>query len=398
MTNQHVLTEVSAKEVLDAYKPGAFFLASPKSTLLAEGVFAKVPDADAENQLDSLPERVRQTLLEAKQAGIKHPIAAGAIPFDGRKASRLFVPKIVHTAGPLSFAESSAEKPQSNTYDIRPVPEPEGFMSGVEQGVFNITDGPLSKIVLSRTLHLTAEKDIDIPQAVKHLAQHNPRGYTFAADVTGTSETRKTLFGASPELLLSKNGTSILSNPLAGSRPRSADPAEDQRRAEELLQSAKDLHEHAVVVAAVAAALKPFCRVLDVPEKPSLIKTEAMWHLSTEVKGELSDPSTTSLELAIALHPTPAVCGTPTDAAREAIQDIEPFDRNFYTGMAGWCDAEGDGEWIIALRCAEAETRSLRLFAGAGIVAGSKPQDELDETSAKFRTMLRAMGLYQDEL
>ncbi|MBL3615429.1 chorismate-binding protein, partial [Bacillus sp. RHFS18] len=79
-------------------------------------------------------------------------------------------------------------------------------------------------------------------------------------------------------------------------------------------------------------------------------------------------------------------------------QDIEPFDRNFYTGLAGWCDAEGDGEWIIALRCAEAETRSLRLFAGAGIVAGSKPQDELDETSAKFRTMLRAMGLYQDEL
>ncbi|RXK28010.1 isochorismate synthase [Bacillus velezensis] len=398
MTNQHLLAEVSAKEVLDAYKPGAFFLASPKSTMLAEGMCAEVPDTDAENQLDSLPERVRQTLLEAKQAGIKHPIAAGAIPFDSRKASRLFVPKNVHTAGPLSFAESSAEKPQSNTYDICPVPEPEGFMSGGEQGVFNITDGPLSKIVLSRTLHLTAEKDIDIPQAVKHLAQHNPRGYTFAADVTGTSETRKTLFGASPELLLSKNGTSILSNPLAGSRPRSTDPAEDQRRAEELLQSAKDLHEHAVVVAAVAAALKPFCRVLDVPEKPSLIKTEAMWHLSTEVKGELRDPSTTSLELAIALHPTPAVCGTPTDAAREAIQDIEPFDRNFYTGMAGWCNAEGDGEWIIALRCAEAETRSLRLFAGAGIVAGSKPQDELDETSAKFRTMLRAMGLYQDEL
>ncbi len=226
MTNQHLLAEVSAKEVLDAYKPGAFFLASPKSTMLAEGMFAEVPDTDAENQLDSLPERVRQTLLEAKQAGIKHPIAAGAIPFDGRKASRLFVPKNVHTAGPLSFAESSAEKPQSNTYDIRPVPEPEGFMSGVEQGVFNITDGPLSKIVLSRTLHLTAEKNIDIPQAVKHLAQHNPRGYTFAADVTGTSETRKTLFGASPELLLSKNGTSILSNPLAGSRPRSTDPAE----------------------------------------------------------------------------------------------------------------------------------------------------------------------------
>lgn len=114
MTNQYLLTEVSAKEVLDAYKPGAFFLASPKSTMLAEGIFSKVPDAGEEKQLESLPERVRQTLLEAKQAGIKHPIAAGAIPFDGRKASRLFVPKDVHTAGPLSFTEL----PQKNRNPI----------------------------------------------------------------------------------------------------------------------------------------------------------------------------------------------------------------------------------------------------------------------------------------
>ncbi|MCP6684135.1 isochorismate synthase DhbC [Bacillus nakamurai] len=398
MSNQHLLTEMSAKEVLEAYQPGAFFLASPRSTMLAEGIFAKVPEAEADSQLDTLPERVMRTLDQAKRSGIKHPIVAGAIPFDGTKASQLFVPRDVHLAESLLFMPITPEKPQRNTYDILPVPEPEGYMSGVEKGVFNITDGPLGKIVLSRTLLLTAEKDIDIHQAVKHLAQHNPHGYTFAADVTGTSETRKTLFGASPELLLSKTGTEIMSNPLAGSRPRSADPIEDQRRADELLASAKDLHEHAVVVAAVAAALKPFCRELDVPDKPSLIQTEAMWHLSTEVRGELSDPSTTSLELAIALHPTPAVCGTPTDAAREAIFDIEPFDRGFYTGMAGWCDAEGDGEWIIALRCAEAEARSLRLFAGAGIVAGSKPQDELDETSAKFRTMLRAMGLYQDDM
>nr|MDH3077906.1 hypothetical protein [Bacillus velezensis] len=194
MTNQHLLAEVSAKEVLDAYKPGAFFLASPKSTMLAEGMFAEVPDTDAENQLDSLPERVRQTLLEAKRAGIKHPIAAGAIPFDSRKASRLFVPKNVHTAGPLSFAESSAEKPQSNTYDIRPVPEPEGFMSGVEQGVFNITDGPLSKIVLSRTLHLTAEKDIDIPQAVKHLARRQPARLYIRRGCDGNVRNKKNAF------------------------------------------------------------------------------------------------------------------------------------------------------------------------------------------------------------
>ena len=173
-------------------------------------MFAKVPDADAENQLDSLPERVRQTLLEAKQAGIKHPIAAGAIPLTAEKLPGFCTEECPY-GRPAFVCGIFRRKAAINTYDICPVPEPEGFMSGVEQGVFNITDGPLSKIVLSRTLHLTAEKDIDIPQAVKHLAQHNPRGYTFAADVTGTSETRKTLFGASPELLLSKNGTSILS-------------------------------------------------------------------------------------------------------------------------------------------------------------------------------------------
>lgn len=160
-----------------------------------------------------------------------------------------------------------------------------------------------------------------------------------------------------------------------------------------MLSSAKDLHEHAVVADAVAAALRPFCRTLDVPEKPSLIKTETMWHLSSVIKGELSDPSVTALELAAALHPTPAVCGTPTDLAREAILSIEPFDRDFFTGMVGWCDDAGDGEWIVTIRCAEAEERSLRLYAGAGVVAGSKPEDELQETSAKFRTMLRAMGV-----
>ncbi|MBD4899399.1 isochorismate synthase, partial [Xanthomonas citri pv. citri] len=90
--------------------------------------------------------------------------------------------------------------------------------------------------------------------------------------------------------------------------------------------------------------LRPFCRTLEVPEKPSLIKTETMWHLSSVIKGELSDPSVTALELAAALHPTPAVCGTPTDLAREAILSIEPFDRGFFTGMVGWCDDAGDGE------------------------------------------------------
>lgn len=208
----------------------------------------------------------------------------------------------------------------------------------------------------------------------------------------------KTLIGASPELLVSRSGMQVVSNPLAGSRPRSDDPVEDKRRAEELLSSPKDLHEHAVVVEAVATVLRPYCHTLHVPEKPSVIHSEAMWHLSTEVKGELKDPNTSSLELAIALHPTPAVCGTPMEEAREAIQKIEPFDREFFTGMLGWSDLNGDGEWIVTIRCAEVQENTLRLYAGAGVVAESNPEDELAETSAKFQTMLKALGLRDNSL
>ena len=210
------------------------------------------------------------------------------------------------------------------------------------------------------------------------------------------NENSKTLIGASPELLVSRHGMQVISNPLAGSRPRSDDPVEDKRRAEELLSSPKDLHEHAVVVEAVAAA--PILSYITCSEKPSVIHSEAMWHLSTEVKGELKNPNTSSLELAIALHPTPAVCGTPMEEAREAIQQIEPFDREFFTGMLGWSDLNGDGEWIVTIRCAEVQENTLRLYAGAGVVAESKPEDELAETSAKFQTMLKALGLNDSSL
>lgn len=117
-----------------------------------------------------------------------------------------------------------------------------------------------------------------------------------------------------------------------------------------------------------------------------------MWHLSTTVTGELADPAVSALDLASALHPTPAVCGTPTEVARAVIAELEPFDRGPYTGMVGWQDADGDGEWVVTIRCAEAEGRSLRLFAGAGVVAASSPEAETAETGAKFRTFLSAVG------
>lgn len=203
----------------------------------------------------------------------------------------------------------------------------------------------------------------------------------------------RTLIGASPELLISRRGTTIIANPLAGSEPRSADAQIDQARAEQLLESAKDRREHALVIEAVVEALRPFCRELRVPSEPSLINTPTMWHLSTLIEGELSDETTSSIDLALALHPTPAVCGYPRHAARKAIAEIEAYDRGLFTGMVGWCDDSGDGEWVVTIRCAEVASHSIRLYAGAGVIAGSSPEKELAETGAKFNTMLNALGI-----
>ncbi|WP_026049049.1 isochorismate synthase DhbC [Bacillus bingmayongensis] len=404
MNHTTALKELATK-LLDDYKAGSsFFFASPYRTILAEGTFATVKHSQAKN----FSELVHAVLNNAKQAGHQNPIVVGALPFDRTKAVQLVVPHESRVADRLQF--DSTDRIQQSpvlTYEMNPIPAPSEYMRGVEQGVAKIKGGDLKKIVLSRSLDLKSPEKVDIQKLLRDLAAHNKHGYTFAVDLPKSEEVEKsdaplkrsrTLIGASPELLVSRSGMQVISNPLAGSRPRSEDPVEDQRRADELLSSAKDLHEHAVVVEAVAAALRPYCRTLHVPEKPSLINSEAMWHLSTEVKGELLDASVSALELALALHPTPAVCGTPMEKAMEAIQEIEPFDRDFFTGMLGWSDLNGDGEWIVTIRCAEVEENSLRLFAGAGIVAESKPEDELAETSAKFRTMLRAMGLNDESL
>ncbi|TNJ61569.1 isochorismate synthase DhbC [Paenibacillus hemerocallicola] len=403
-----VIPATPAAQLLDDYRAGtSFFLSSPQRTLLAEGTYAVVPSQGGPDELSRLPGRIADLMGDARRAASGTPVVVGAIPFDRAKPAHLIVPNTIRWGSPQRFdsPEASAGAPTSPDYVIRPVPEPEQYARGVERGIARMKAGELDKVVLSRTLHLTSASSVDVHQLLRSLARHNVHGYTFAVDTNdgpyygsgpnAVSRPRigKTMIGASPELLVSRKGLHISSNPLAGSSPRSADPVEDRQRSANLLRSAKDRHEHALVVDAVAAALRPYCVKLDVPPEPSLVHTATMWHLSSLVSGELADPSISSMELAAALHPTPAVCGSPTHMARAVINDIEPFDRGFYTGMVGWCDANGDGEWIVTIRCAEVEGRSLRLFAGAGVVAESSAEAELAETSAKFRTMLIALGL-----
>ncbi|MER5885321.1 isochorismate synthase DhbC [Streptomyces sp. NPDC001941] len=375
----------AATTLMADYRPGARFLGTPTRTLVGHGVHSEVPHDER-----PLGERVADTLARAKAQGHHAPVM-GAIAFDHTAPAALAIPDRVRTAPPLAadpLIALPADAPEDVDWQLRQVPAPEEYGAGVAAAVERMWRGEFSKVVLARTLELTAPEPLDLPAMLQRLARRDPNGYTFALPTAPG----RTLIGASPELLVSRHGTRVVANPLAGSTPRSDDLAEDVRRAAALLESAKDLHEHAVVVDAVHQALAPYCAELVVPAGPTLIRTATMWHLSTTVTGTLASPATSALDLGLALHPTPAVCGTPTPLAREVIRETEPFDRGFFTGMIGWGDASGDGEWVVTIRCAEAEERSLRLYAGAGVVAASEPEAETRETAAKFRTFLAAVG------
>jgi isochorismate synthase len=384
-------TATDAADLLAGYGPGSpFFFASPRGTLLTEGVHAAIPPApdDARDGDDGLTRRVSATLDRARAAGVADPLVVGAVAFDTAAGARLAVPHRVRRAGRLPRG-LPALPPAGGDAVVVPVPAPHVYADAVRRAVVRLRAGELQKVVLARTLRLTGDAPFDAAVLLHRLAARDPNGYLFAVGL----DAGRTLVGASPELLVTRRGRTVLANPLAGSVPRHADPVEDRRRAEALLSSAKDLREHAVVVDAVAGALRPLCTDLDVPAAPELTSTASMWHLSTVVTGEVAGPEISALTLATALHPTPAVCGTPRSAARAAIADYEPFDRGYYTGMVGWGDARGDGEWVVTIRCAVAQGNTLELYAGAGIVADSDPEAELAETSAKFRTLLDGLGL-----
>jgi menaquinone-specific isochorismate synthase len=181
---------------------------------------------------------------------------------------------------------------------------------------------------------------------------------------------------------------------LAGTIRRSGDSRRDLALATALARSSKDLEEHEYAVASVAEALAPYCSGMHVPDAPYVLELPNVLHLATDVTG-VADHGRSALRLAAALHPTAAVCGTPTAAARTMIAELEHMDRERYAGPVGWIDARGDGEWGIALRCGqldETDRRQMRLFAGCGIVAGSDPSAELAEAGAKLVPMRDALG------
>jgi menaquinone-specific isochorismate synthase len=240
----------------------------------------------------------------------------------------------------------------------------------------------LRKVVLARDLYATANRPIDPRALLDRLSGRYPGCYTFACDG---------LVGATPELLISRDGWRVSSLILAGTTPRGATPAEDSDLATALLGSAKENEEHQYAAASLQNALAPLCQAMYVAPHPALIRLPNLQHLGTRVRGTLISADRSALGLAAAVHPTAAVGGTPTDAAVELIRELESMDRERYAGPVGWVDADGNGEWGIALRCAQLDGNRARLVAGCGIVAGSDPAAELAETITKFRPMRTAL-------
>ncbi|GAA2439843.1 chorismate-binding protein [Actinomadura vinacea] len=256
-----------------------------------------------------------------------------------------------------------------------------GWERAVAAAVDRIRDGRLGKVVLARDLHAHADEPIDARVLLRRLAAAYPGCYTFSC---------AGLVGATPELLIRRTGGTLDSLVLAGTTARGTGPADDAARAARLFASAKDRQEHAYAAEMVRDALAPLCAELTVPDEPELLTLANVMHLASAVHGRL-DTDRSVLDVLAALHPTPAVCGTPTDTALQLIRELEGMDRGRYAGPVGWVDSRGDGEWGIALRCAQIEGTRARLFAGCGIVADSAPAAELAEAQSKFRVMQYAL-------
>ncbi|MBU3716566.1 MAG: isochorismate synthase [Candidatus Nanopelagicaceae bacterium] len=256
----------------------------------------------------------------------------------------------------------------------------------VARAVEKIKQNQLEKVVLARFASATSDTPIETRNLLKQLAHEYPSTWVYSN--TG-------LVGATPELLVRLSKSLVTSRILAGTIRKTGDDERDLALAGSLARSSKDLEEHEYAVRSVADALAPLCSSTNVPESPFVLHLSNVMHLATDVTGVLSDNSSPAdiFDLVSRLHPSAAVCGTPTEIAKRAIDEIESISRGRYAGPIGWIDANGDGELGIALRCGQIanDGKSIRIYAGCGIVAGSDPEREYAESQAKLLPMRSAL-------
>jgi menaquinone-specific isochorismate synthase len=323
-------------------------------------------------------------------------VALGAFSFadESAQTSVLIVPSVVlgrrNGVSWITRINSSGDLPESQPlgadfsvgFDFGPLDRP-GYVAAVEAALGHLRAGELSKVVLARSMVGKLPDGADLRVLLAELATGYPDTWTFAVDG---------LVGSSPETLVTASHGTVTARVLAGSAPRGADPAADQDAAAALATSSKDLDEHQFALRSLLASLAPHARNVTSSDQPFTLKLPNLWHLASDVEGDLTDGSS-SLDLIRALHPTAAVAGTPTDKALALIAELEPFDRGRYAGPVGWVGADGDGEWAIALRSAQVdEDGTVTAYAGAGIVADSDPDKELAETRMKFRPVIDAFA------
>jgi isochorismate synthase len=357
-----------------------FVLAGPTGTLIADGIstpYASILEATAALRDDDVP------------------IVVGALPFDINAPAALHAPQYVNFShalpewrtGPMPTARIDATLPTPAEHRAR-------VATAVQQ--LTAPGSTLHKVVLARALRLVADRPWDVRTILRRLVDADPAANAYLVDLSpaGGAYLGTTLVGASPELLVARDGDRVTCRPFAGSAPRSADPETDRANGAALAESGKNRHEHQLVIDAMVTALDPLCVDLEVAATPQLHATAALWHLGTPISGRLREKSTTAIDLAMALHPTPAVGGVPTDAAMALIAELEG-DRGFYAGAVGWCDAGGDGRFVVSIRGAQlsADRRTALAHSGGGIVAESDPDDEVDETTTKLTTILTGLGV-----
>ncbi|WP_461187496.1 isochorismate synthase [Arthrobacter sp. Z4-13] len=266
------------------------------------------------------------------------------------------------------------------------------WMAAVEAGVAEIRTGALEKLVLARDVVATLPSGVNAAQVLRELAGRYRECWTYGVDG---------LVGATPEMLIQVEGRTAQARVLAGTLDRRDAHGEDglpmDYATRVLAGSEKQRHEHEIAIQSLTSQLAPFSEAMNAHDEPFILELPNVWHLASDVKAELTEVEghvPTCLALINALHPTAAVCGTPTQVAGALIRKLEHLDRGPYAGPVGWLDAAGNGEWGIALRGAVIEARdTVRLYAGCGIVEGSQPEAELAETWAKFRPMLESLGI-----
>jgi menaquinone-specific isochorismate synthase len=312
----------------------------------------------------------------------------------GRRDGRAWITRIALATGDSEAADVAAsaalEIPEPTpkrrvprvTFAPGAVP-PDEYEAAVAEAVRRIDDGQLEKVVLARQLLGELHEEDGLRAVLNRLAEDYPDTWVYAVDG---------LIGASPETLVRVDHGTVSARVLAGTTSRGAGEASDRERAAALASSAKDLAEHALAVASAVQRLAPHTARLDASPQPFTLQLPNLWHLATDLKGTLGDGSS-SLDLVQAVHPTAAVAGTPRRVALRTLAELEGFDRGRYAGPVGWIDGDGDGEWAIALRCAQVDPDgTVAAYAGCGIVHDSVPADELAETVMKFRPIVEAFG------